>query len=868
MKASKQALLILLILFLFPILVFSQATTLRSPEDFFGFKPGTDRKLIDYEGLIRYLQLLETSSPRIKLLKIGESPMGKPMYIAFISSENNIRSLDRLKEINKQLALNPDLTPDQLQKYIAEGKVFFLATLSMHSTEVAPSQSAPLIAYDLATTSDQEKLGWLDNVVYMMVPCHNPDGMDMVVDYYRKTVGTNLEGTTMPGIYHKYTGHDNNRDFISLTQSDTKAIAAIYIKDWFPQVMVEKHQMGQTGVRYYLPPPHDPIAENVDAGIWNWIDIFGTNMMKDMTGAGLKGISQNYLYDDYWPGSTETCIWNNVIGFLTEGASANIATPVFIEENELSVTGKGLSEYKKSINFPEPWKGGWWRLGDLVNYEITSTQSILRTATANKNEILSFRNKMCRSEVEKGKNQPPYFYILPLAQHDQSEMAALVNLLMEQGINVYTLKNDVRVDRQIFSKGSVIIPLAQPYRSFIKEVMERQKFPVRHYFIGAEVMKPYDIASWSLPLHRGVESAEISEKIDGVENQLQPVTSPYRISAPRPEKYWAARFPVTNNESFKAAFTAKSRGLDVSRLNNGDFLIIRDNGKASRLDEMIDRLLISPVFIENETDWPLKAFTVPRIALVETMMQDIDAGWTRFIFDTYSIPYKTIRPGDFEKTLFSKDFDVVVFPGDTKSVLMEGRFESDGQPIPTNYPPEATKGMGKKGMARLMDFIGNGGTVISWGASTELFTGLLTMKAGDTTQDFRFPVNDISKTLLKDGLFCPGSLVKLTLVKDHPLTAGMGETANVFFNGSPVFTTSMPNYSMDRRVIAKFPEEEILQSGYCEKPEKLANKSSIVWLRKDKGQVVLFGFDPIFRASVQGTYKLLFNALLLESPKE
>ena len=199
---------------------------------------------------------------------------------------------------------------------------------------------------------------------------------------------------------------------------------------------------------------------------------------------------------------------------------------------------------------------------------------------------------------------------------------------------------------------------------------------------------------------------------------------------------------------------------------------------------------------------------------------------------------------------------------------MEGRYESEGQGYPTNYPPEAAKGIGKKGMSRLMDFLAGGGNIISWGASTELFTGLLTIKAGDTTEDFRFPVNDVSKTLIKEGLFCPGSLVRIDLAGDHPLTAGMGETADVFFTGTPVFTTSLPYYSMDRRVIAKFPEEWILQSGYCEKAEKLANKTAIVWLRKDKGQVVLIGFDPIFRASVQGTFKLLFNALLLDKTRE
>ncbi|MCX6284062.1 MAG: M14 family metallopeptidase, partial [Bacteroidetes bacterium] len=331
---------------IFSSLFAAKAGNLISPEEFFGFKPGTDRKLFNYEKLIDYLKLLEQSSPRVKLAQIGNSPMGKPMYVVCISSADNISNLDKLKEINRQLALNPDLSSETITKMSGEGKVFVLATLSMHSSEVAPSQSLPLIAFELATTTDPGKLKSLNEVVYMAVPCHNPDGMDMVVENYNKYLGTEFEGCTLPRVYNKYAGHDNNRDFISLTQEDTRAIDGLFSKDWFPQVMVEKHQMGSNGVRYFIPPPHDPIAENVDAGIWNWIGVFGSNLMNDMTADGLKGISQNYLFDDYWPGSTETCIWKNVIGFLTEAASVHVASPIYCEENELETEGKGLSEYK------------------------------------------------------------------------------------------------------------------------------------------------------------------------------------------------------------------------------------------------------------------------------------------------------------------------------------------------------------------------------------------------------------------------------------------------------------------------------------------------------------------------------------------
>jgi len=353
---------LMFVLFISPLnnLVAQQNQVIPKPTDFFGFEPGSDRNLFVYEKLIEYLKKLDSISNRLKMLEIGKSPLGKPMYIAFFSTEENLNKLENLKEINKQLALNPDIPDDKRESMIRNGKVFVTMTLSMHSGEVAPSQSAPLIAYDYVTSQDQQLLNIFENVIYMMVPCHNPDGMNMIVNHYNKYKGTKYEGSSMPGVYHKYVGHDNNRDFVTLTQSDTRAIANIFNKDWFPQVMVEKHQMGSRGPRYFVPPMHDPITENIAAELWNWTWVFGSNMIKDMTAAGLSGISQHYLFDDYWPGSTETCIWKNVIGMLTEAASVRYAKPIFIEPTELSVYGKGLSEYKKSINMPDPWPGGWW----------------------------------------------------------------------------------------------------------------------------------------------------------------------------------------------------------------------------------------------------------------------------------------------------------------------------------------------------------------------------------------------------------------------------------------------------------------------------------------------------------------------------
>ncbi|MDH7512086.1 MAG: M14 family metallopeptidase [Clostridiales bacterium] len=879
MKISLTARSVILTLFFFlwgslsPQATAAQSSqTVLTPAEHFGFKPGADRMLFTYEELISYLQKLDAASPRLKMIEIGKSQLGKPMYIAFITSEENINRLERLKEVNRTLALDPSLTESGRAALLDDGKVFVLAALSMHADEVGPAQAAPLIAHELVTTQDPQITKWLDDTVYMMIPTHNPDGMDMVVEHYRKYKGTKYEGSAMPGVYHKYIGHDNNRDYVTLSQEDTRAIARIYNLEWFPQVLVDKHQMWTTGPRYFVPPVHDPISENVDAGIWNWTKVFGSHMITDMTEAGLAGVCHSYIFDDYWPGSTQTCIWKNVIGMLTELASVKDATPVFVEPNELAVYGKGLSEYKMSINMPSPWPGGWWRLADMVEYEIASTMSMLKTASLYRRQILEFQNDLCRREVKRGTTLPPFYYVLPQAQRDQGELVGLVNLLREHGVRVYRLSKAAALEGKNFQAGDFVVPLAQPFRPFIKEVMEKQEYPVRRYTPGGEVIKPYDITTWSLPLHRGVKSHEINTRSDDFESLLLEVNQDFTLKKDIPAGFWAAILSVNNNESFKAAFQALKLGLKVERLDKQENLAGESIPKGSflfrhdpRLKPILEALTVGPVILTEPSDLKSTPLRLPRIALVETYFHDMDAGWTRFVLDSYSIPFTVLRPGDFEKTDLAKSFDTVIFPDAEKSILMEGKYKVRDEYQVADYPPEYTKGIGKTGMEKLMAFLDSGGTIISWGGSTPLFIGKLEIARGkEDKEEFQLPVQDISESLQKSGLYCPSALMKTLLLEDHPLTLGLPREIGVVFNGNPVFTTSVPIFDMDRRVIGKFPEKNILMSGYCEKQETLADKTNLVWLKKGKGQVVLFAFSPIFRASIQAAYKLLFNALLLQ----
>ncbi len=843
--------------------------TITKPAEHFGFEPGADGMLFGYERMIDYFKLLEKQSDRIKTFEIGNTPLGRPLYMVCISSAQNIANIEALKEINRKLAMDYNLSKTEVDKLKSEGKVFVLGTLSMHSSEVAPAQASPVIAYKLAQTQHSDTLEWLSNTVYMMVPSHNPDGMNMVVENYLQYKGTKYEGTSLPGVYHKYVGHNINRDFVMLTQPENKAISALTSTHWFPQVMVEKHQMGSTGVRFFVPPNHDPIAQNIDETLWSWIGLFGANMLNDMTALGQQGIAQRHQFDNYWPGSTETCLWKNVISFLTESASVKTATPIFIEKNELKVRGKGLSEYKKGANLIAPWEGGWWRLSDLVAYELSSTFSMLKTASVNREALLQYRNDICKKEYAKGINQPPFYYVIPSEQNNRSEAINLINLLTEHGVTVSQLAENVIVDNRLYSKGDFVVSLAQPFRAFIKEVMEKQVYPERHYTPGGEMIKPYDITTWSLPLLMGVNAVEVNTKSVDLEKNIS--------SRGKIESYTISSQSVNNlvlmagnNDSYLAAFAVIGKGGKVFRitedmmLNNskveaGSFVIPSQSQKF--LDGV--KLLEKPLSVESISSEKQVEVKMPSIGLVESWFSDMDAGWTRFIFDNYRIPYTVLRPADLADAKKLKSIHLLIFPNHSAELLTTGKRKRGNDYYPMNMPPEFAKGMGKQGKQNLLKFIHDGGKVVAWGQSTELFLGVHELELGkDSKEEFSLPVSDVSEALARNGLEAIGCHVMVNSIKNHPLTYGMPESFPIYFTGSPVFETSVPYFDTDRRVIISHPLSDPRVSGYIKNGKLLEHKAAMVWIQKNKGQLLLFGFNPQFRGQTSGTFKLLFNALI------
>jgi hypothetical protein len=462
--------------------------------------------------------------------------------------------------------------------------------------------------------------------------------------------------------------------------------------------------------------------------------------------------------------------------------------------------------------------------------------------------------------------------VLPRKQEDPGELNALVRLLRRHGIEVRRLRAAAVAGEHHLSAGDFVVPLAQPYRPFVKEMLEAQEYPERHYTPGGELIKPYDITSWSLPLHMGVRAIQIDSRSIELEGLLEPVGD--EDLAPGFEAPGAgalALLPAERNQSYRVAFAALGKGVPVRRttapvtaadgtvtLAAGSFVI-----EAGRLDGIEGVGDADPEIVDAVPATDLEDVAMPRIALVETFFHDMDAGWTRYLFDSYRIPYTVLHPGELESADLAGKFDVVVFPDASKDVLTKGKYKRGDRYVVNDYPPEFREPISKGGLAKLAAFIQGGGTVVSWGGSTALFTDGLAPANGDEGEGntVELPVRDIADE--RKDVMVPGAFLAVDYLQGHPVTWGMPARGGAFSRGRPIFATSIPRLDTDRRVAAVYPERELLLSGYLEGEKQLQNTPAVVWVRAGKGQLVLFAIRPQFRGSTPATFKLVFNALLL-----
>ena len=843
--------------------------TIPSPHEFFGFELGEDGKLARWSRIVEYFRLLERESPRVRVVDLGKTTEGRDFIMAIITSPNNMARLEEYKEISRRLAYPYDLSEDEARSLAEKGRAVVAMSGSIHATEVGGTQSLTQLAYELASRSDGEAKTILDNVILLLFPCFNPDGQEMVVEWYEKYRGTEYEGSPPPWLYHKYTGHDNNRDAFMLTQAESRHFARIVYREWIPQVYVDHHQMWMAAARFFISPEMDPIYPEIDPLVWREVEFLGTYAASRLARRGLKGVETYSPFTPDFASAFQTMAdYMNIVGILTESASARIATPIYIHPHQLGGYRRGRRSEQPQMTYPDPWPGGWWRLKDIVTYQKEASYAILLAVARMKSEILYNMYVKAKRSIERGFSKPPRAFIIPVEQHDPLTALKLVGKLMELGIEVHVAEENIAADGRLYPEGSFVVLLAQPRRPLAMKLLERYLYPDNEFTRDREgkPLKPYDLATERLADFMGVRVEAVNEQPRGKLSRLE---APPRPSPSVAESRYGWIIDPRLNDAHRVAAKLLSKGVKVYRAPStitvsersippGAFYIPSSREALEILRKMAAETGVEPIPLDAQPSWHMLEARLPRIGIYQRYYGgNMDEGWTRWILDTYGFPYQIIRDEPIKTGKLRETVDVLILPSDSLAMMMGENIEEElskrwKRPIKMPpWPPEYRSGFGKEGVENLRKFVEDGGVILALGDSYEL-----------ATKGFKLPLKDLAEEISDPRkFFCPGSTIRTIVDPGHPIGWGMPQETPALFIDKPVLSLT-PHHENDKYVeVARFADKDLLLSGWLIGEEYLARKPAVLEVRMKKGRLIIYAIRPQFRAQTHGTFKLLFNAL-------
>lgn len=776
-----------------------------TPESHFGHPMGADRKVLDWDRVVAYFQALERNSDRLRLEVLGKSTEGRPFIAALIASPRTLASLERYRWIQQKLADPRRTSREEAERLIGEGKAVVMITCSIHATEIASTHTAVEFAYKLLTEDRPRQRAILENVISVLVPSLNPDGLDLVTRWYRRTLGTPYEGTAPPELYQKYTGHDNNRDWYFFTQAETRLTVEKLHNVWRPHIVYDVHQMGPSGPRMFVPPWMDPIDPNIDPLIVQQCNAYGMGMALDLTAAGKTGVIVNAMYD-FWSPSRHYQAYHGGLRILSESASVRIATPIVSAATE---PGAASQSARMSWNYVEPWTGGTWRLRDIVDYQLVAFESILYQAALRREDLL--RNFYRIGERACARNSP-WAFAIPSVQRDPAAAAKLLETLDFGSVEIERAEREFEAGGRRYPAGSYLVRMAQPYSSFAKTLLERQRYPDLRQYPGGPPRRPYDVTAHTLPLLLGVEVFELAQAVN------VPYTRAREFRFVHPGQTAASILPASDSASWREVARAWAAGRSVWRdRTTGDFRMTPGG----------------PGWVE---------ISPPRIAVYKSHIPNMDEGWTRWVFDQFGFRYASLRNRDIAAGDLHSQFDVILFP-DQPSTVMENGFK------PGSMPEEYTGGLDGKAVEALRRFAAAGRTLV-----------FLNRAADFAVEKLGLAVERALRGISPNEFYCPGSLLNAFLDATHPLAYGLPPEMAIWVEQSPAWEVPADSPA---RVVIRYPASSLLASGWLLGEKFLAGKAAAVECPLGQGRVILFGMRPQYRGQSWQSFKLLFNALAL-----
>jgi len=882
----------------------AQRAVVPAPRDVLGFEPGTDYTLADFRQLREYMRRLDAASERVQVYTAGRSTEGNEMLVAVISSEANLARLDRYRDIARRLALVRGLDDESARELAGEGKAIVWIDNGLHASEVATAQHALVLAHRVATDDSPAMREIRDNVILVLLPCINPDGMNMVVDWYRRNLRTPYQDSPMPWLYQKYVGHDNNRDSYMATQAETEVVNRLLYEEWLPEVMYNQHQ-GTWPPRIFVPPFPDPVNPNIDPQVMRGVDLVGGAMQDRFEREGKDGVISRYQFSVWYNGSVRTTTYfHNIIGILTETGHAS-ATPHEYRAADFPETlSNGVPTLAPSVTYPHPWKGGTLRLRDAMDYMLTGSLAVLEVAAKYRERLLYGIYQVGARQIDRGLHEAPIAYVIPQAQHDRSSSARFIETLMKGGVEVHVARAPFTADGTSFQAGTYVVLMAQPFRAYAKDLFEAQRYPDLRTHPGGPPIPPYDIAGWTLAYQMGVESSAISTPFE-TSSLARIASSPTpagMLAGDAQRARWGVAIDPRDNDAFRAVNRLLAAGLRVERaaapltvgattLPPGAWIVeararrtevlrhgqadARGAGLPPPREASADRrsqgeggqscstattaeALVSCLGLRAQRlGGRPRVRTIPvraaRVGLYRSFVANIDEGWTRWLLERYEFPYVPLTNRDVREGNLRAKVDVVILPDQTPRQILDGHQPGQRPSTPGPWsppPPEYQGGIGDEGAAALATFVRQGGTLVALDEAADL---VLARFGGPFAG-----ITDIVEGRPRTEFYCPGSVLRIVSDPAAPGAFGMAAEAGADFINSRAFATTEPTV---RSLAVYAPASRLLMSGWLLGGPVIAGQHAAIEVPFGAGRVVLIAFRSQFRAQPHGTFKLLFNAL-------
>lgn len=867
-----------------------------TPKSHFGFNIGDDYMLANYTQAEAYYKKVANASDRVLLRPIGKTEEGRNQYVIIVSSPENIRNISKYQSISQKLARAEGLTDDEARRLSKEGKSVVWIDGGLHANETVGAHQLIETLYQLASRNDEETQRILNDVVVLLVHA-NPDGQEIVSNWYMQEQDVTKRNMNIPRLYEKYIGHDNNRDFYMNNMSETRNMSRVMYVDWLPQIMYNHHQTSPAGAVVAGPPYRDPFNYVYDPLLVTGIDAVGAAMINRLNTEGKPGFTRmkGSVYSTWWNGGLRTTAYfHNIIGLLTETTGSPTPSKIALVPDRLM----------PDMATPFPVTPQDWHFRNSIDYSVSMNYAVLDYASRNKDHLLYNIYKMGRNSIEKGnrdnwtpspkhidslkalidrsrqnsqgsrdanansrlydsvfkspENRDARGYIISANQPDFGTAVRFINALIISGIHIEKATHAFTVEGKEYPSGSYIVRTNQAFRPHVIDMFEPQDHPNDFQYPGGPPVRPYDAAGWTLAYQMGIEFDRILNDFSG------PFTS---IPYGELESFTPAAFTNSSggyllspkqNNAFIVVNDLLKAGIEVSRVNaDGNFYVAKGGSQILKNAATEWGVTATPVTRKPAGTTPLKP---ARIALYDRYGGSMPSGWVRWMLEQYHFPFDVVFPKDLDKGDLNSKYDVILFIDERMPIGPVPAFfrQMNEESIPAEYRGWLGSITKEKTIPELEKFMSNGGNVVAIGSSSTLayLLGLPVRNALITKK----PTGEESP-LSSNDYYVPGSILQLQIDNTQPENAGMRNTADMVFAQSNVFALNPDAVSKGIKPLAWFDEGDPLRSGWAWGKTYLKDGIVAFTAPVGKGKLFVCSTQITFRAQSHGTFRMLFNQL-------